>query len=58
MLLRAAKLEDIDTLFHIRMSVHENKASMERLAELGITPNSVREIIQLPNTAWIASIDG
>ncbi|MBE9171261.1 GNAT family N-acetyltransferase [Pleurocapsales cyanobacterium LEGE 06147] len=57
MLLRSAKLEDIDILFQIRMSVRENQASIERLAELGITPNSVREIIQLPNTAWIASIN-
>ena len=58
MLLRPAKLKDLDTLFRIRMSVHENQASIDRLAELGITPDSVREIIQIPNTAWIASIEG
>ncbi|MBW4654510.1 MAG: GNAT family N-acetyltransferase [Kaiparowitsia implicata GSE-PSE-MK54-09C] len=58
MLIRPAKPEDVDTLFRIRMSVHENQASIERLAELGITPNSVEEIIKLPNAAWLASIDG
>lgn len=58
MLLRPAKPEDVDILFHIRMSVRENKASLERLAELAITPDSVREILKLPNSAWIATIDG
>ncbi|MBF2089781.1 MAG: GNAT family N-acetyltransferase [Synechococcales cyanobacterium K32_A2020_035] len=58
MLIRPAQPEDIDTLFRIRMSVHENQASIERLTELGITPNSVKESIKLINTAWLASIDG
>ena len=43
--IRLALLEDIDTLFEIRTSVIENHQSREEIAELGITPESVAEML-------------
>ena len=58
MKIRAAKLEDIETLFEIRTSVIENHQSREEIAALGITPDSVARMLQTDCCAWIAEIDG
>lgn len=57
MKIREAKLEDIETLFNIRTSVIENHQSREEIAELGITPDSVAQMLQTNCCAWIAEID-
>ena len=43
--IRPAKQDDVETIFRIRCAVKENHMSREELAELGITPDSVREMI-------------
>lgn len=56
--IRKAQLTDIETLFNIRTSVIENHQSREEIAELGITPESVAQMLQTDCCAWIAEIDG
>ena len=58
MKIREAKLEDIETLFEIRTSVIENHQSREEIAALGITPDSVAQMLQTDCCAWIAEIGG
>lgn len=56
--IRVAQHDDIDTLFEIRTSVIENHQSREEIAELGITPESVSQMLETDCCAWIAEIDG
>ena len=44
--IRPAVATDVETLFEIRCSVRENHQSREELAELGITPATVTEMIE------------
>lgn len=58
MMIRTAQQKDIETLFEIRTSVVENHQSREEIAELGITPESVAEMLATDCRAWIANLDG
>ena len=58
MLIRKAQQEDIEILFDIRTSVIENHQSREEIAELGITPASVAQMLRTDCCAWIAELDG
>ncbi len=55
--IREAQIEDIETLFNIRTSVIENHQSREELVTLGITPETVANMLQTDCRAWIAEID-
>ncbi|HEY9295104.1 MAG TPA: GNAT family N-acetyltransferase, partial [Phormidium sp.] len=57
MKIREAQIEDIETLFNIRISVIENYQSREDLASLGITPETIAEMLLTDCRAWIAEID-
>ena len=54
--IRVAGYDDIDTLFELRTSVVENYQSREEIAALGITPQSVAEMLDTDCCAWIAEI--
>ena len=54
--IRLAQQDDIEILFDIRTSVVENHQSREEIAELGITPGSVAEMLATDCCAWIAEI--
>jgi GNAT superfamily N-acetyltransferase len=54
MKIRVAQLNDIEVLFEIRTSVIENHLSREQIAELGITPASIAEMLRTDCCAWIA----
>lgn len=56
--IRKTQLEDIETIFDIRTSVIENHQSREEIAELGITPETVAQMLQTDCCGWIAQIDG
>ena len=56
--IRVAQPEDIETLFEIRTRVIENHQSREEIAELGITPESVAEMLLTDCCAWVVEIDG
>ena len=51
--IRLAESKDIETLFEIRTSVIENYQSREEIAKLGITPESVAEMLTTDCCAWI-----
>ncbi|MDJ0772310.1 MAG: GNAT family N-acetyltransferase [Mastigocoleus sp. MO_167.B18] len=55
--IREAQIEDVETMFEIRTSVTENHQSREEIAELGITPETVTQMLQTDCCAWIADID-
>ncbi|MBE9183023.1 GNAT family N-acetyltransferase [Oculatella sp. LEGE 06141] len=58
MTIREARPEDVETLFMIRTSVAENYQSREDLADLGVTPATVIEMLQTDCRAWIAESNG
>ena len=58
LVIRAAALSDIDVLFQIRTSVRDNHLSMEQLASLGITPETLPEMLSYPGHGWVAELDG
>lgn len=55
---RPATVADIDTIFDIRTSVHENHLSRAQLTEMGITPETIRQAILDAPCAWVAEVDG
>ena len=55
--IRIAQRDDIEALFEIRTSVVENHQSREEIAELGITPTSVANMLETDCCAWVAEID-
>ncbi|MBP0008795.1 MULTISPECIES: GNAT family N-acetyltransferase [unclassified Roseofilum] len=57
MKLRIAQHDDIETLFEIRTSVVENYQSREEIAQLGITPESVAQMLATDSCAWVAEIE-
>ena len=54
--IRVVGYDDIDTLFELRTSVVENYQSREEIAELGITPQSISQMLDTDCCAWIAEI--
>lgn len=56
--LRDAVPGDIETIFNIRTAVKENHLSREQMAEMGITPQTVLEIINASRCIWIAEVNG
>lgn len=56
--IREAVLTDIPAIFAVRTAVKENSATMQRLAEIGITPISVAEALQSHCKGWVADDDG
>lgn len=57
MFIREATADDVPAIFAIRIAVKENAASMARLAELGITPESVCKALKENCKAWVAECD-
>jgi len=56
--IRLASVADIDAIFDIRTSVRENHLSRDQLAEMGITPETIRQAILESPCVWIAEVDG
>jgi len=55
--IRPARLSDVPALFKVRTSVKENALTLTELAEQGITPNAIGEVIAGGTCAWVAEID-
>ena len=55
--IRPATAEDVETLFEIRTSVRENHQSREELARIGVTSESVQEMLASNSRAWVAEVD-
>lgn len=56
--LRRAAARDADALFHIRTRVRENALTLAELAELGLTPETVRAMLHGEPDCWVAEADG
>lgn len=56
--IRRARPEDVELLFDIRTSVRENHQSREELASIGVTPETVAEMLRTTSRAWVAEVDG
>ena len=54
--IRIAQRDDIDALFEIRTSVIENHQSREEIAKLGITPESIAQMLETDCCAWVVEI--
>lgn len=50
--------DDIETLFDIRTSVEQNHQSREELAALGVTSESLAEMLRTRSRAWLCHLDG
>jgi len=57
-LIRAATVDDVDTLITIRTSVVQNHLSVEQMADLGITPQALTDTLRTAPCAWVAEVDG
>ncbi|MBB5144730.1 GNAT family N-acetyltransferase [Desulfovibrio intestinalis] len=57
-LIRPANTADVEAIFHIRTSVKENHLSREQMADMGITPEIIKETIAAGQCAWLAEVDG
>jgi len=53
--IRVATEADVESLFDIRTSVLENHQSRADLARVGVTPDSVAQMLHSSSRAWIAS---
>jgi GNAT superfamily N-acetyltransferase len=50
--------DDIETLFDIRTSVEQNHQSREELSLLGVTAESLAEMLQTRSRAWLCRLEG
>lgn len=56
--IRQAAEADVETLFEIRTDVRENNMTREALAAIGVTPESVAEMLRTDSRAWLAEWEG
>lgn len=56
--IRRATAADGATLFRIRIAVRENTMTLAQLAAAGVTPRSVRQLLEGSGAAWIAEEQG
>lgn len=56
--IRPALRADVPDIFRIRLAVRENALSEAELAALGITRETVAELVDAPGTAWVAQEAG
>lgn len=55
---RKARAEDVEPIFDIRTSVVQNHLSREQLSDMGITPETLIEMLAADAGIWIAEVDG
>ena len=55
---REMKQTDVEAVFEVRTNTRENHITLERLAALGITPESVSQDIRETSKGWVCEIEG
>lgn len=50
--------DDIETLFAIRTSVAQNHQSREEIGRLGVTAESLTEMLETRSRAWLCHLEG
>src|SRR5690349_18331869 len=53
--IRDAAEKDIPAIFEVRTSVRENHLSVEQMAEMGITNETIREALRNEACIWVAA---
>ena len=56
--IRPATVADVDAMFNIRTSVRENALTVEELAQIGVTPETIASAIGDAPCAWVAEVQG
>lgn len=56
--IRLATEADVETLFAIRTDVRENNMTPQALADVGVTPESVAQMLRTDSRAWLADREG
>lgn len=56
--IRIATPDDVQGMFEVRTSVRENHLSLAELAALGITPETLPEMLSGEGRGWVAHDDG
>lgn len=57
-MIREIEDKDVPLLFAVRIVTRENRMSMEELADIGITVESIREAIKGSHKGWLAEEGG
>lgn len=57
-LIRRIEPRDVDQLFTVRTSVHENALTMDELAGMGITPKSTVDALGDPLAGYLCEVSG
>lgn len=58
MAIRPATEADVETLFRIRTDVRENNMTLDALAAVGVTPESIVRMLRTDSHAWLAEWEG
>lgn len=58
MQIRLANPADVPAMFRVRMSVNENKMTLDELKAIGVTPESLPEMLIGQGRGWVAELDG
>jgi ribosomal protein S18 acetylase RimI-like enzyme len=58
MIFRTMQKTDIADCFRVRTSVRENKFTLEGLAKIGITEESVGRMLGSTHQGWVCEVDG
>lgn len=57
-IIRDARAADIPAIFDVRTSVRENHISVEQMATMGITPETIGQALRDEPCIWVAEQDG
>jgi ribosomal protein S18 acetylase RimI-like enzyme len=55
---RELECEDLPEIFEVRVATWHNARGREELAGMGITPESVREMMGRSHRGWLCEVDG
>jgi GNAT superfamily N-acetyltransferase len=55
--IREIQVADIPALFAVRVVTHENRMTLEELAAVGVTPESVRRRLESSFRGWLCEVD-
>ena len=56
--IRPATVDDVATMFQVRLAVTENQMTRDELTAVGVTPESIAEAIRSAACAWVATAQG
>jgi ribosomal protein S18 acetylase RimI-like enzyme len=58
MTFREIQTQDLDAIFEIRIATWHNSNGREEMTRMGITPESVRQMMQHSHRGWLCEVNG